>query len=312
LEVGLKDVKCGQERDMSKQQHQADRYPVTWHQRLIRHCTFLLILYLALVAAWQPLASLSTWLFPGPTGPLPTLPVLLISSNLRAGAVTINGQAQSGTLPLLVKSHSYILNMEDSITIDAPPFLSKTCHIKLPDALVAPQQNSICQIISLNDVETITLNGITARPDYWVYIPFTAEDLPPNQQQAVTDLLTRSLTTQQQITIPAGARIATSADGASQQTTAPLQGSAMLYPPLYLPPQRTYCGTPVCPIGSPDATVSQPAGAWAVGAAVALRWRFTAPSGAVISDVSFPVVGQVSLLLSYTAPTGWQVLAPIN
>src|SRR5581483_6749249 len=114
----------------------------------------------------------------------------------------------------------------------------------------------------------------------------------------------------QQTSVPAGARIATSADGANQQTSVPLQGSAILYPPLHLPPRLTYCGTPICPIGSPDAAQALPAGAWSIGAAVALRWRFTTTSGAVVSDVSFPAVGQVNLLLSYTAARGWQALPP--
>lgn len=287
---------------------QADRYPTTWHQRLIRHGILLLACYLVLVAAWEPLIRWHAHLFPIQAGPSPTPPVLLISSNLHAGAVTINGQAQQGTLPLLVKSRSYNLTIEDIITVAAPPFQPKVCQLHLPDALVAPQQNSVCQIISLDDAGTITLNGITARPDYWVYIPFTAEDLPPDQQQAVTNLLTQSLTTQQQTSIPAGARIATSAAGASEQTNIPLRGSAILYPPSYLPPQQTYCGTTICAIGSPESTLSLPAGAWSIGAAVALRWRFTAASGAVVSDVSFPAVGQVDLLLSYTAADGWLTL----
>ena len=276
---------------MLKQKHQADQYPAAWHQRLIRRSLFLLTLYLVVVVAWEPLASLPARLFPAPAGLAPAPPVLLISSNLQAGAVTINGQTQSGTRPLLVRRHSYILEGEDTITVDAPPFQPKVCHITLPEALDGPQQNPVCQIISLDDVGPMTLNGFTARPGYWVYIPFTAEDLPSNLQQTVTNLLTQTLTTQQQISIPVGSYIATSADGASQQTTTPLQGSAILYSPRTLPPQLTYCGATICTIGSPDAARTLPVGAWSIGAAVALRWRFTPASGTPFSDVSFPAVG---------------------
>jgi hypothetical protein len=306
----------GQQQETLFQQRQSRRYPATWHQRLIRRGIMLAAIFLLLTASLDTLLYRPARFFPASQAPPPAPPVVLISSNLQAGAVSINGQKQPGQLPLLMRVplHGYALNFEARLRVEAPPFQPRVCQLKLPDALGATGENGVCQAIPLEHAETMTLNGLTARPDFWVYLPFAAEDLPANQQQALENLLTQTLTTEQQAAVPVDAFIATRADLSggihSERATMPLEARAILYPPFRLPLQLTYCGTPICPKGTPETARTLPEGVWSIGVTVALRWRFSRAAGVAVSDVPFPVVGLMSLLLTYDSSTGWRVFSP--
>lgn len=295
-------------------QERAGCYPATWHQRLIRLGILLVVTFLALTASLDTVLYAPARLFTRPEPPLAP-PVVLVSSNLRAGQVTVNGQPQTETLPLLFEGQhpSYVLSFTATITVEAPPFQRKVCQVTLPDSLFSSlAAGSPCQVISLEGMEPVTLHGVTARPTFWVYIPFAAADLPLDQQQAVTSLLSQTLTTEQQTQVPAGAAVVTGTDRfwnlTSQRASTALEANAILSPPTQLDPHLTYCGTPLCPLGTPAATLALPPGAWSIGVAVTLRWRFTDGAGTVFSDVSLPVVSQIPLLLAGDSGAGWRIL----
>lgn len=292
----------------------ADRYPATWHQRLIRFNILWLVTFLALMASLDTVLYAPTRLFTR-SEPPQAPPVVLVSSNLRAGQVTINGQPQVETLPLLLRGQhpSYVLSFTATITIEAPPFQRKVCQVTLPDSLFSSlAAGSPCQVTSLEGMRPVTLHGVTARPTYWVYIPFSAADLLLDQQQAVTSLLAQTLTTEQHTLAPPGAVVVTGTDRfwhlTSQRASTALDARATVFPPAQLDPHLTYCGTPICPLGTPDTTNLLPPGAWSISVAVMLRWRFTTAAGTAFSEVALPAVSQVPLLLAYDPTAGWRVV----
>jgi hypothetical protein len=46
---------------------------------------------------------------------------------------------------------------------------------------------------------------------------------------------------------------------------------------------------------------------WEVTVPAALRWRITKASGELVSDVTFPSAGMMTLYLSYSVAMGWQL-----
>jgi hypothetical protein len=148
-----------------------------------------------------------------------------------------------------------------------------------------------------------------------ITINVTADDLPPDQWDQVTSLLTQTLTSQQETTVPQGQYVATSAspDGSvtSQRASEPLQARAFIAPGIPSLQLASACSEPICPaVLSPyTPSFSLPASPlWAVEVPMGLRWRFTSASGQVVGEVSFLAERFLAVFLSYDQKVGWQVL----
>jgi hypothetical protein len=291
--------------------------PPSQRKRLARGSLALLAALLALILFWSSLSSGK----PAPTGivptPTPTPPTLLIASSVNYGTLTLNGKRLPGPLPTLV----YVPGKSYDLTLDAPPFSPITCHLRLSDVKSRgfSSADGRCLAFSAHYDEPIALHGIVARPTFQVSIFLGMHDLPRDQQSQITALLTQTLTTQQAISVPAGDYFVTSFSPpttiASQQASAPMHATASV---ALVPPQDQAavpgCVGFICPwlIDQAD-YLPIDSQQWSIGVALATRWRFSTPSGSVVSDVLFQndasgsIVPTAKLFLSYDAASGWSI-----
>lgn len=269
-------------------------------RKRLAQIVFVLVAIVMLAAFWGAIV-------PGtPTGPVvaPT-PIngstaLLILSNVNFGTVTVNGKKQPGSLPMLVDAHSSIY----TIRLDAPPFHSISCQIHLSDLQMSGFASSSrnCFASTTPSAEPMALNGAVGAPAFQMFISLTPNDLPPDRQSQVTAMLTQALTVQQDLTVPIGSYFATSFAGptsiTSQRASAPLRATATVAP---IVPQGQGPDSPcvgfICPPAIPLDTAPTLTGhQWALAAVVALHWRFSAASGAPLSQVAFQGENEVSIL----------------
>ena len=237
-----------------------------------------------------------------PTLPPPTVSVV---SNVNYGVLTINGQPQRAAPPLTFNVPSqppYIL------TLNAPPFQPLTCQYP-PLTTIAPYLFNPCNaggVLAVNQQAANTLEML-----------LTLADLPAEQQQQITTLISDDLTIQQTLTTPAQSAIVAglNGDGTARATLAaePLRASVFLVPSTQFAQRGVFCFSFTC-IGSGGFSVAASTGGqvWQVLTPVALRWRFTTASGQVVSDVTFPSSSTpLNLSFSYQASTGWRLAAPL-
>lgn len=268
---------------------------------------FVLVAVVVLAAFWGSIAPrkpAAPALAPTPTA---APPMLLILSNVNYGSVTVNGTKQPGQLPILVALRGDVYN----ITLNAPPFLPKSCRIRLSQPGL-PDDNP-CLVHPTPPNDFVTYNDIAVAPAFVLEISLTLNDLPPAQQNTLTATLTQELTYRQDLTVPAGSFIAASilSSGTitSQRATTPLRASAIVAP---FTPQRQDVGLPcagfICTGGfETQSAAASLAPHWNILVSVALRWRFSDASGAVQSDVQFQSGNTLSLALSYNAARGWSI-----
>ncbi|HEY7348600.1 MAG TPA: hypothetical protein VH599_09830 [Ktedonobacterales bacterium] len=293
--------------------------PPSRRKRLMQISFVLLAALIALVIFWgdiapaRPAAPLAV---PQPANPPPAL---LIVSNINYGAVTINGKKQAGPLPILVAIHG---NTYD-ISLDAPPFRPISCHVALSHVTAAGVQSGDkrCLAFAAPNGSMLGLNDVEGVLKFEILISLTPDNLPPGQQSQLTAMLTQALTTRQAMTVPAGSYFATGFDApsvTSQRASAPLRASATVAPVV---PQNQDIGLPcvgfICPgIMSPQLPLSLTGHQWGIVVLLASRWRFSTPSGALVSDVAFQgftevrrTENTVQLFLSLGANGNW-VISP--
>jgi hypothetical protein len=285
--------------------------PPSLRKRLAQLGFVLLAALVALALFWGGIAPGKQ---PGTTAaPTPTLSPrsLLIASNVNYGTVTINGQKQGRSLPLVipVQSDTY------TISLDTPPFRRISCHARLTDVALAgaPAGDPNCLALAA------PANSPAGTPTYQIYISLTPADLPPDQQSQVTSLLTRTWTMQEDLTVPVGSYFATSFQAftpiGSQRATVPLEASASIAPFASQHLESSLlCTGFVCPWMLSQSTYSFIGHQWAITVTLALRWRFSTASGEVVSDVFFrgdnpyfQVDTFASLFLTLDGAGGWTI-----
>lgn len=272
-------------------------YPPSWRKRLLYSGLVIAALAVALTALWRALP-------PASNGPLVTG---LLESNVSYGMVTVNGQPQSAPPPLRIMLHT---NTANTITLNAPPFFSQTCHLT---SLKTLDNQEHCSL-SLGPLDAMQVNNGSVRPDALISIALTASDLPPEARYEAVDAIDRAITTPQQTVVPAGSYFAGSISPTQaitiQRASAPLTASALFTsdnissPFAYSP----YCDTAICPWFLDPRQGAIPSGQfWSVIFSTSLRWVFSGALDGSGSAVTMPGDLSVQLLLSYHDATGWQV-----
>ncbi len=269
--------------------------PPSRRKRLVQLGLGLAALVVVFATFWgviRPKAPLASAPHAQPTEAPPTL---LITSNVNYGTITINGQKQRGAPPLEIKMRT---PPPYQITLDAPPFQPFTCTFP-----------------GCSQSGTITANGQAVRT---ANLTFSPTSLPAAQQSQVSSLVSQAISVQQPMTVPAGAFIATQLAGdgeiSSQQAEEPLQATALLVSTSPTVPFFGSCFGVICVDSSVGIGGASPSSAgsghfWQVSSFLSLRWRFTTAAGAVVSEVTYPIIQQIPITLAYDAATGWR-LAP--
>jgi hypothetical protein len=252
-------------------------------------------------------------LTPTPTPTIGPGSALIVTSNFNAGTVTVNGKKVAGTVPLLVR-----LNLgENTIAFSAPPFHDKTCRVTLlPQA--DPQSGQRAQAAgdncSINTQEpAIRFQGI-AVPNGYLDFQLTGADLPNDLRNAAESALWLKLANLPSMQVPAGEYYATGT------TTTGRIASARAAVPLLATPalvrNNSTQNGPSCsnlgcagPPPLPDqGGGSTPAGIWLVQESVAVGWRFTTQSGALVATSAFYDTGGIGVGMTYSSTAGWSVV----
>jgi hypothetical protein len=226
-------------------------------------------------------------------------------SNVNYGALTIDGQPRRGAPPLTMKMRG---QPPYNITLNAPPFQPLTCAFP-PPATRAPYIFNPC-----NAWQTYIPNQQAMTQ---LEMLFTLADLPAAQRQQIIGLFAGGFSIQSAIPVPAQSAIIASfnQDGTitSTRMSGPLEASVSLVPGTQSDQRGLFCFSYTC-VGL-SAFSSNPSASgqlWGVSTPVSLRWRFTTPSGQVVSDVTFPTSPMLlRVFLSYNKTTGWQI-APLS
>jgi hypothetical protein len=292
------------------------------------HRKHLVYLSLVLVLVVVAVVTLHSALLPQRPLPAatPTLdvallsPAVLVQSNVTYGTITLNGHKQAVSPPLVAALQGQTYDL----TLTAPPFRPISCHVISPPppsagAPPAFTQQGHCSVLRYGATTKpgiISLHGVFADPTLVIGVDATAADLPPDQQDQVTSLLTQTLTTQPSTSVPPGEFIATGVapDGTITSTRASesLEATAFLAPSTAFLPRFSFCGTLICPRELSPYLYSSFAAfptnsLWAVQVPIGLRWQFHDAAGHVVSEVSFPPGSGITLFLSYNTQPGWQV-----
>jgi hypothetical protein len=268
--------------------------PPSRRKRLTQLGLVLLAAMAALVLLWGSTAQ------GGPSAPAsaPTPstspPLLLILGDVNYGTLSINGNRQPGQLPLLVAVHSKSLD----IRLNAPPFGSLSCQLNLAalNGSGSPATDRHCLALPVSNAGLFSLNGVTGRPAFEAYLSLGLADLPPDQQNQVTALVSQALSLRQDTAVPVGSYFATSFTAptaiASQRASTPLKASVTVAPAEY-GGSAPFCAEFICPrVIDPAIASSLTGGQWVVKVTLAVSWRFSTASGAVVSRVPFLVTSR--------------------
>ncbi|HEU5199872.1 MAG TPA: hypothetical protein VFU32_09555 [Ktedonobacterales bacterium] len=265
---------------------------------------------LALVAAAIVLVTFWQVAFPArpaPPAPKPLPPpMVLITSDVNYGLLTINGKRQQVKLPFLFQAQ----NTAYTVTLEPAPLRAHSCHFNfISSAMNITSSDGRC----FGGPATYRLPNGTPGPtshSFALEMFFTTDDLPPGQADQIETLLSEQPGITQTIAVPAGSYYATgiTSDGAvsSQQATTALQGTAIRAPDLAS--AQLSCAERLCPTNLDWNSISQLSGqVWIIGLPVALRWQFATLAGNVISDVSYPTADFPDVFLTYDTATGWRI-----
>lgn len=239
--------------------------------------------------------------------PTQVLTTLHISSNVTFGTVTVNGILQSGPPPLQLSMQT---QPPYTVIINAPPFRQAYCQVGGPrDATRPPDTGGGC-----SEGFGVSQPGENQGPSFFLYVTFTLNDLPQDQQAAVTALIPQAATVSQKTSVPAQSYIATSIAAAgdikTQRASGTLQATATFAPSTLFnqPDPFHYCQNFICYNSSPVEVASNGSNSWLVNVPVALSWRFTNAAGAVVGEVSLPFADLLTLNLAYDQTQGWHLV----
>jgi hypothetical protein len=251
---------------------------------------------------------------PTPT-PTPTTGpgnALIVTSNVTFGTVTLNGKKLDGTVPLLVR----LDRGESALTFSAPPFRDQTCRVTMlpqPDAKTAQRVQAVGDGCSVGGQEpSLTLNGVVVSNGYLVFERAGA-DLPADQRNAAVNALWLKLANLPALQVPTGDYYATGTTSTghiiSARAAVPLKATLALAHDNSTQ-EGSSCGYLGCagqPILPDQGETGIPAGIWRTTESVAIGWRFTTQSGALVATAPLRggVVTQVGL--TYSAMAGWAV-----
>ena len=243
---------------------------------------------------------------PAPPAPKPLPPpLLLISSNVNYGLLTINGKRQQVKLPFLFQAQ----NIAYTITLEPVPLRARSCRFSFTNSGLNAAPSDSC-FIGPASYQLPNGTPAPAGRSFVLDLSFTADDLPPGHADQIATLLSEQSVTAQAIAVPAGSYYATgiTPDGvvSSQRAATALQGTAIRAPNLDSA-QRS-CGQRICSTYIDWSSLSQLSGqVWAISLPEALRWQFATLSGDIVSDVRYPTADFSQVFLTYTAATGWRV-----
>jgi hypothetical protein len=251
---------------------------------------------------------------PTPTATPITGNELIVTSNANFGSVTLNGKAVSGAFPLLVRLNPG----ENTITFSAPPFRDRTCHVTLlpqPDTRTGQRVQSTtdgCSIYNYNQQPPQSLNGIAVNNGALVF-SLTGADLPDAARNAAESALWAKLASPPTFQIPAGDYYTTGVETSGRIRSARAAVPLLAAPALArasATQNGVYCFNLGCP-GEPmlpdQAGASTPAGVWLARESLALGWRFTTRSGALVATSPARDGLEVEVGLTYSPTAGWGV-----
>lgn len=300
--------------------------PPSLRKRLMHSGLLLVALVVVLITFWSAIVPR--------TGAQPALPAaksfkpqtVIISSNVNYGILTINGKQQRGFLPMRVPAS---FQPPYQVTLDAPPFYPRTCQIP-PAQPRSPGAFDLCLLASSTS---------PAGPVLKLSIYLTINGLPPTQQRQVNTLISQAMTMHQETGVPSQSYFATSAVPyqaiTSQRAQAPLWASAFLAQTYHASCVRTLCPKPVSGyLSRPTIPTDPPAPCedyacpnceeglcyettfdtsplggqfWEFAVIVWIKWRFSQPSGKVVSEVVFPESQTILLDLLYDGKGNWRI-----
>lgn len=258
-----------------------------------------LVVHNLLVAPGHSQAGIAT-----PT-PIPLGPILLLS-NVSYGTMTLNGAPLAGSPPLVATFR----RGPNTLTLTAPPFRPRTCHIQWPDR----QTDGDCDL-STGVTQLHYVGGLPVAPVLTVILPVHLEDLPTAAQtQALANVTGALQHIPPQTRVPAGDYIATGqeASGAivSRRAAEPLQAELLAAATTLVFTGNVFCADPSCaPIG--NVATGQPGSRaqWVVAADVSIHWQFSSSAGVVATSPSWSTQLPTSLVLIYDAQQGWTVVS---
>jgi hypothetical protein len=238
--------------------------------------------------------------------PLPS--ALSIESNVNFGTLTINGKQQPEPLPSAIRLHG---RGPYTITLSAPPFRSLTCPFPLPRP-GTPWGGVIGYIDGYSPCLAGT--GFTMQQQSVTNLEmlFTMADLPSDQQQQINALIPEQVTAEQTFTVPSGSWFVSGLTAhdliTSARTLEPLTATAYLVPSQQASQPGSSCTGYICADSGGFILGGSLSGQyWEVTTPISLRLLLRKASGEVVSDVTFPFASMLTLYLTYTGSTGWQV-----
>jgi hypothetical protein len=289
---------------------EALRPRVSPHQRAMQAGAVLLV-----VAAI--VALLLHGIGPSPSGtasvfstPTPAPPTVIIMSSVNFGTVTVNGQRLKGAPPLVTRA---IHQGNNVVTLNAPPFRSRTCHFLYPND--QPSSEPGCSGDSISG-SPMDVNGVSVTASTILSVDLSSTDLPPDlAASAYSAGVQAASAIRPHAVVPAGQYYATGLDAqghiTSRRAAAPVQADLLfgaVDPQSAVSP--SFCGPSQFCIIPLDPSLALPASphVWSVGLALTARWRFTPPVGQPIVTPMEPLNIPIEILLAYDGSGNWSVV----
>ncbi len=279
-----------------------------------------------------PLQSLPALLAPATATPDPSLiSTVLVTRSVTWGTLTLNGRVVAGS----VRGHVTLRPGDNTLTLTAPPFLPRVCHITAP-IHVKPGRVAASGSCSVGFASgdgcppTATPEECVGGQYRQVIIDIgpSADDLPPDLRRGAVTYLRQTLSNLAQFTtsVPQGQYVATSFDPAShtihsQRAAAPLTAELTVAADVRDSTDgapagasgygyASDCATLHCPVHTgPFDTVQLPPN-WGLAIPEILTWRFTSASGALIGSVAIEATEFLTVYLAYDDQAGWQLVGP--
>jgi hypothetical protein len=201
--------------------------------------------------------------------PLPPGPVLVLS-NVSYGSVRVNGRLLSGSPPLMTTFHQG----QNTITLTAAPFGTRTCQIQWPYA----QVQGLCDI-ERDVVGPSHVGGRLVNPVASVTLWLGSDDLPADVRNRALGAIGAALyNVPLSATVPTGDYLATgqTADGhiTSMRASDPVRADFFV-----TPTSPDFGGDVFCEDAGCAALPKGGVPGWVVSAGVSVQWRFTPVAG---------------------------------